>query len=115
MGRLSLSVGLEKGPERELKTVSFSPKLHVILDNSADPEPTPRSGVSDLGLPMFSQGFTDTPLYTVLWCQSDKKSAAINYLDFIIHTRGLISLINDNHVDKTTVRKFWCMYTIVRL
>ena len=35
-----------------------------------------------------------------LWRHRDKKSAAINkrYLDFV-QTRGLISLVNDNHVD----------------
>ena len=47
-----------------------------------------------------SSGFSDNPLYTALWRHSDKNSAAINncYLDFV-QTRGLISLVNDNHVD----------------
>ena len=46
-----------------------------------------------------SPGFTDNPLYTSVWRHSDKNSAAINsrYLDFV-QTRGLISLVNDNHV-----------------
>ena len=49
-----------------------------------------------------SPGFTDSPLSTTLWRHSDKKSAAINnrymYLDFFL-TRGLITVVNDNHVD----------------
>ena len=48
---------------------------------------------------------------TLFTRHSDKKSAAINnrYLDFV-QTRGLIWLVNDNHVD-TTLRKFWRLYT----
>ena len=47
-----------------------------------------------------SSGFTDNPLSTALWRHSDKNNAAINnhYLDFV-KTRGLISLVNDNHED----------------
>ena len=83
MGRLFRSVGLEKGPERGLKTISFKPKLPVIYANSADPDQTP------------SPGFTDKPLYIALWRNSDKNSAAImSHL-----TRGMISLVNGNHVD----------------
>ena len=51
---------------------------------------------------MSQSGFTDNPLYTALWRHSDKNSAAIKkrYLDFV-QTRGLISLVNDNHVDNS--------------
>ena len=54
-----------------------------------------------------SPGFTDSPPYTALWRRSDKNSAALNYryLDFV-QARGLISLVNDNHVDSNR-----CMYT----
>ena len=50
MGRLSLSVGWEYGPERGIKTVSCKPLLLLIKANSADPDQTPRSAASDLGL-----------------------------------------------------------------
>ena len=50
VGRLSLIVGWENGPEHGLKTASFNPKLHVIEANSTDPDQTPRSAASDLGL-----------------------------------------------------------------
>ena len=49
MGRLSLNVGLENGPERGLKIVSFIPALSVMLANSADPDQTLRSMASDQG------------------------------------------------------------------
>ena len=60
-GRLSLSVGLENGPERGLQTSSFNPQCPVILAISLDPDQTPRSVSSDLGLhclPIPSPGFT---------------------------------------------------------
>ena len=52
-------------------------------------------------LPFHSPGFTDNPLYTALFLRhSDKTSAAKNnrYLH-LVQTRGLIPLVNDNHVD----------------
>ena len=45
--RLSLSVGWGNGPEEGFKTVSFNPELPVIYTNSADPDQTPRSVVSE--------------------------------------------------------------------
>ena len=44
--------------------------------------------------------FTDNLLYTALWRHSDRNSATINdrYLNFVL-TRGLISLVRDNHID----------------
>ena len=50
VGRLSLSVGGENGPEQGLKTVSFNSEVPVIYANSKDPDQTPRSAASDLGL-----------------------------------------------------------------
>ena len=49
-----------------------------------------------------SPGFTDNPLCTALWRHSDKNCTAIgnSYLDFL-PTRGLISLVNNNHMDNT--------------
>ena len=57
-----------------------------------------QSAVSDLGLhclPMSQSRF-----YTALWHHSDKNKVAVNnnYLDFV-QTYGLISLVNDNHMD----------------
>ena len=45
--RLSLSVGRENGPEEGFKTVLFKHELPVIYTNSADPDQTPRSVVSE--------------------------------------------------------------------
>ena len=47
-----------------------------------------------------STDFTDNAIYAALWRHSDKNSAAINnrYLNYV-QMRGLISLVNDNHVD----------------
>ena len=61
-----------------------------------------------------SSGFRDNPLYKALWRRSDKNSADINnrYLDFV-QTRGLISLVNDNHMDNNLM-VFWCMHTMKR-
>ena len=50
VGRLSSSVGSEYGSKRGFTTVSSNPKLFVICVNSADPDQTPRSKASDLGL-----------------------------------------------------------------
>ena len=36
------------------------------------------------------------------------------YLDFV-QTHGLISLVNNNRVGTTTLKKFWCIYTWARL
>ena len=51
---------------------------------------------------MPGPGFTGNPLYTAIWHHSDKNNAATrinnHYLDFV-QTRGLISLVNDYHVD----------------
>ena len=46
-------------------------------------------------------GFTDNLLYKAFLHHNDKNGATINnrYLDFV-QTRGLISLVNDYHVDK---------------
>ena len=48
---------------------------------------------------MSKSRFLQVTLYT-LWRHIDKNSAAINnsYMDFV-QTRGLILLVNDNHVD----------------
>ena len=60
----------------------FHLTLPVILANDADPDQTPRSVASDLGLhrlpmsQMSSPGFTDNPPSTALWRHSDKKSTA---------------------------------------
>ena len=87
MGQLSLSAGWENGPEQGLKAVLLNLWLPVIKANSADPDQTPRSVASDLGLhclPMsqMSQSRFYNPLFNRT---SDKDSAAINnrYLDFV--------------------------------
>ena len=48
VGRLSLTVGWENGPERGLKTVSFNPSLPVIYVNTRVLDQTPRSVTSNL-------------------------------------------------------------------
>ena len=55
VGRLSLSLGWENGPEWELKTVLFNPQLPVIKTNSADPDQTPRSvaNILDVSIQML--------------------------------------------------------------
>ena len=50
MGRLSLSVDWENGPDRGRWTVSFNPEVPVIKTNSAEPDQTPKSAASDLDL-----------------------------------------------------------------
>ena len=79
-----------------LKTVSFNPKLPVILANSANPDQT-----SHCVYQCPSPGFTDSPFLHGILTDSDKKSAAISkvaLLDFV-QTRGSISLVSDNQVD----------------
>ena len=63
VGRLSLSVGWENGPERRPKTVSFNPQLFVILVYSADPrkQSTHKSEYALLLDATKSKGM-DTPL-----------------------------------------------------
>ena len=54
------------------------------------------------GLGLHCLSLSQSKLYTALLHHSNKNSVAINYmycyLDFIL-TRGLISLVSDNHVD----------------
>ena len=68
---------------------------------------------SDLGLhclPIPSLSFTDNQLYKALWHHSDKNRAAIHdhYLD-VVQTRGLISLVNNNHMDNHLKEIGFCM------
>ena len=102
VGRLSLSVGWENGPERRLKIVSFNSYLPVILRRLI--------WVCTI-CQCLSSGFTDNPLYAALCRHSDKNSAATNnrYLDFV-QTRGLISLDSDNHVDNNLKEIFVSVY-----
>ena len=60
----------------------------------------PRSDATFCGVWSGFALFTNVLQITALWRHSDKNSAAINnrFLDFI-QTRGLIPLVNDNHVD----------------
>ena len=48
----------------------------------------------------LTPGFIDNPVYTALCRHSDKNRSAIikRYLNFV-QTRGLISFVNDNHVN----------------
>ena len=79
MGRLSLSVGWENGPERILNivylTLSFLLRLIWVCTVCRHPSTNPS--------PVFF--FADNPFYTALWSHSNDKSSAINnrYPDFI--------------------------------
>ena len=71
--RLSLSVGRENGPEWGLKTVLFNLSLSVILANSADPDQTPRSAASNLGLRCFPTFQSKFYRYGTLTSQQQKQ------------------------------------------
>ena len=65
---------------------------------------------SDLGLHRLP--ISQSRFYRfALWRHSDKNSAALNYpyLDFV-DTRGLISLVNDNHVDNNLKESLMYVY-----
>ena len=90
MGRLSLSVDWENGPERGFQTVSFSSLLPVVLTNSTGPDQTPRSAASDLGLhclPMSQFRVADT-FFTNL-CVSRYLRAEKSLLDCVNDQAGL--------------------------
>ena len=111
VGRLSLKVGCENGPERGLKAVSLKRLLPVILANSADPDQMPRSVASDLRLRCLpiSQSRLDNHLYIALW----RAAVKIRFLDFVLCTVWLHwSVII---TPTTTLRKFWRLYTMARL
>ena len=72
-------------------------KLTTLWTTGPDLYQMPRYATFDLDQHFCqcpSPDFTDNPLYTALWRQSDKNSVAINnlYLDFV-QTRGLISFV----------------------
>ena len=106
MGRLSLSVGWENGPERGLKTVSFN----QFKQNSAEPDQTPRLMWVCTICQCPSPDFTDNPLYTALWRHVDKNSPALNnrFADFV-RTRVLILLVSI-HVENNLKENLMYIY-----
>ena len=104
MGRLSLSVGWENGSKWGQNCF-----IKPLASSKLSKQCRPWSEAVFWGvwyglhcLPMSQSRVKDNPLYTALWHHSNKnlRKAAINNrnLDFL-QTCGLISLVNDNHVD----------------
>ena len=104
---LSVHVGWENGPELKPKEIIQTLFRHPILQYL-------------IWVCTFCQcpspGFKSNLLYMALWCHKNSMAISNRYLDFV-QTHGLISLVNDYHVDNK-VREilvnvyYWSILTI---
>ena len=111
VGRLSLSVSCENGPERRLKSISFNPKLPGFKQTA---QTLIRRHVLRRLIWVYTvcqclkSGFTDNTLHCTLTSQRQEQRGYKYKLPGVCTTRGWISLVNAIHVDNY-LKEIFCV------